>query len=479
MVGYPHTLAARSLLMTLMLCAPSALVAPASAQSTNLHGIVATTNVHSVVQNWPNVPVSTLQDLHAHDPLGNDGYAKGTLSIPTGTIKLSPHGCSGGGPGFGGQAVGGASASVILDYKIISPTLPLGTPDTLIFAWSLASRVTAVGYDMVGANTNASSSASVHIALAPNYNVESNRSGTLLRSISTSGVQKIISGNLSVASDTAHFPFPMQVGQIIRVTIDCDVSTNSSSESGVTDGDAQLSAVWGLTSKTPGASVVLLSDPSQPAPPAEKAIPDSAIAGLDVRPTYLLPCFKFAAQPESVATCGPSSASFSAAAQGAGPFTYQWRKNGVPIDLQTNPTAQSATLSISSVSSGDAGSYDVVVYNACGRIVSNHAGLSVCTLSAPETPPSSTRLARARPAPFRASTALAFDLARSGMASIEVYDLRGARVRVLTSGWHVAGHDEVQWRGDDESGRPVPGGLYMVRLRAGGTIDTQRVVKLN
>lgn len=89
-----------------------------------------------------------------------------------------------------------------------------------------------------------------------------------------------------------------------------------------------------------------------------------------------------------------------------------------------------------------------------------------------------TRLSPARPAPFSVSTTLGFDLARAGLASLEVYDLRGARVRVLTNGWHAAGHDDVLWRGDDESGRPVPAGVYLVRLRADRFVGTHRIVKV-
>ncbi|MEP7027043.1 MAG: FlgD immunoglobulin-like domain containing protein [Candidatus Eisenbacteria bacterium] len=455
-------------------------VAPAAAQNTLLHGAVGTTYVTTMQQSWSNVPIASLQDMKAHDAVGNDGIANGSLSIPNGRMKLSTHACSGGGPGFGGQANGSADASITLDYVISSATLPAGAPVSVEVNWALTSRVVAVGMDMVGSNTNATSSAAMHLALAPNYNVLVNRSGGVSRVTNTSGNQKIISGNTNAESDTAHYTFPMQVGQIIRVTIDCTVGENSSSESGTTDADAQLSAVWGLTSLDPAATVVLVSDLNQPAPPAELAIPDSALAGLPPRPAYLLPCFQFASQPASVSTCGPDSASFTVGAQGFGPFSYQWRKNGVPIDLQTNPTSQSSTLFIPNVVAGDAGTYDVVVYNACGNLVSDPASLEECTVSAPgTTPPNATRLNPARPAPFRASTTLSFELARAGAVKLDLFDLRGAHIRTLASGWYAAGHSEVVWRGDDESGRQMPAGVYLARFQAGGFSGTQRLVRVH
>ncbi len=66
-------------------------------------------------------------------------------------------------------------------------------------------------------------------------------------------------------------------------------------------------------------------------------------------------------QPESAAVCALSPASFSVTATGAGELTYQWRRAGAEI-----PGATSATYTILSASSPDAGDYDVVVNGACG-----------------------------------------------------------------------------------------------------------------
>ncbi|MEY3231103.1 MAG: hypothetical protein RL689_1192, partial [Planctomycetota bacterium] len=64
-------------------------------------------------------------------------------------------------------------------------------------------------------------------------------------------------------------------------------------------------------------------------------------------------------QPANTAACVGSGASFTVAATGTGPLTYQWRRSGVNISGAT-----SATYSITSVASGNAGSYDCVVTNA-------------------------------------------------------------------------------------------------------------------
>lgn len=76
--------------------------------------------------------------------------------------------------------------------------------------------------------------------------------------------------------------------------------------------------------------------------------------------------------------------SFTVQPGGTAPFTYQWRKNGEPISLAANPTAQSATLVISSAQAADNGAYSVVVSNSAGSATSNEAPLSVASYGAGE-----------------------------------------------------------------------------------------------
>jgi hypothetical protein len=100
-----------------------------------------------------------------------------------------------------------------------------------------------------------------------------------------------------------------------------------------------------------------------------------------------------------------------------------------------------------------------------------------------DTPPGSlprvSMLAAAQPAPFRDRTLLAYDLAVAGEAQLEVFDLRGARVRTLARGRFEAGRHEVEWRGDDDGGRRLPPGMYLVRLQSGAFSGLRKVVKID
>jgi hypothetical protein len=87
-------------------------------------------------------------------------------------------------------------------------------------------------------------------------------------------------------------------------------------------------------------------------------------------------------------------------------------------------------------------------------------------------------LAPPRPNPSRGLASFAFTLARPGPATLEVFDTHGRRVRTLIEAALPAGAHTASWRGDDDRGQPVPGGLFFVRLRCGGEEVTRRVVRM-
>jgi hypothetical protein len=91
--------------------------------------------------------------------------------------------------------------------------------------------------------------------------------------------------------------------------------------------------------------------------------------------TRLLPCRapEVRVPPTSTITCRGDSTSFTVTATGTAPH-FQWRKNEVDI-----PGATDATLTFTSVTLADAGSYDCIISNACGTATSNPATLTVRT----------------------------------------------------------------------------------------------------
>jgi len=71
------------------------------------------------------------------------------------------------------------------------------------------------------------------------------------------------------------------------------------------------------------------------------------------------------------------------------------------------------------------------------------------------------------PNPFNPTTTIAFDLAQDGMVSIDVYNIKGQKVKEVVNGSFRAGRHSVVWNGDDESGKAVGSGVYFYRMTNG------------
>ena len=83
-------------------------------------------------------------------------------------------------------------------------------------------------------------------------------------------------------------------------------------------------------------------------------------------------------QPQSVTARAGMTASFSLSVLGAGPFGYQWFKDGAALANGAHiGGATTSSLAVWNVLGGDAGGYSVVVSNALGRVASLAATLTV------------------------------------------------------------------------------------------------------
>jgi predicted outer membrane repeat protein len=72
------------------------------------------------------------------------------------------------------------------------------------------------------------------------------------------------------------------------------------------------------------------------------------------------------------------------------------------------------------------------------------------------------------PNPFNPHTTFSYSIERSGAVSLEVFNLRGQKVRSLVAEHQSAGSHSAIWNGADEAGSPVGSGVYFCRLTADG-----------
>jgi len=85
------------------------------------------------------------------------------------------------------------------------------------------------------------------------------------------------------------------------------------------------------------------------------------------------------------------------------------------------------------------------------------------------------------PNPFNPSTSIKYQVSGiSEFVRIEVYNIRGQRVRTLLDGSREFGIGEhsVVWDGRDDSGGLVSSGVYFYRMRAGDYVSVRRMVLL-
>ncbi|MCE9628113.1 MAG: T9SS type A sorting domain-containing protein, partial [Candidatus Eisenbacteria bacterium] len=93
--------------------------------------------------------------------------------------------------------------------------------------------------------------------------------------------------------------------------------------------------------------------------------------------------------------------------------------------------------------------------------------------------PHSVALSAPRPNPSRAAVTLSFSAPPGAQGRLEIFDVRGRRVRTLPVAGGLGASNQIVWDGRGESGRALPAGAYLCRLQAGGTSSTRRVTLLH
>jgi len=101
------------------------------------------------------------------------------------------------------------------------------------------------------------------------------------------------------------------------------------------------------------------------------------------------------------------------------------------------------------------------------------------TTDVPQSGASSIWFGPVIPNPARDQAVVDYTLPRAADVSISVYDLAGRRVTEIERGSKTAGTHQVGWNFRDASGRSVPLGYYILKLRVGDTVLTRRVIRVN
>jgi hypothetical protein len=83
-----------------------------------------------------------------------------------------------------------------------------------------------------------------------------------------------------------------------------------------------------------------------------------------------------------------------------------------------------------------------------------------------------------RPNPFESLTKIAFDLPEACAVRLDVVDVEGRVVRVLTDDVWSAGSHSLAWTGDNDAGQAAGPGVYFVRMTAGGFSSKLKMLRM-
>lgn len=84
------------------------------------------------------------------------------------------------------------------------------------------------------------------------------------------------------------------------------------------------------------------------------------------------------------------------------------------------------------------------------------------------------------PNPFNPLTNISFNLSADSKVDLNVYNIRGQKVRVLADAeFRVSGVQNIQWNGEDDNGSKVGSGIYFYKLKVdNSTVDVKKCILL-
>ena len=75
------------------------------------------------------------------------------------------------------------------------------------------------------------------------------------------------------------------------------------------------------------------------------------------------------------------------------------------------------------------------------------------------------------PNPFSSTCRISFRLENTSRLDAAVYSISGHRIASLASGVFNSGTGTLQWNGEDDSGRAVASGVYLLQLSSGNDLS--------
>ena len=83
------------------------------------------------------------------------------------------------------------------------------------------------------------------------------------------------------------------------------------------------------------------------------------------------------------------------------------------------------------------------------------------------------------PNPFNPETTISFSVTQtSPFVTLEIFNLKGQKVKTLINAIIPKGFHRTVWNGTDENGKPVSSGIYFYKMKTGKYVSTKRMILL-
>ena len=82
------------------------------------------------------------------------------------------------------------------------------------------------------------------------------------------------------------------------------------------------------------------------------------------------------------------------------------------------------------------------------------------------------------PNPFNPTTSISFVLPNNSFVNLDVYNMKGQKVRSLAGGSFTAGQHSIVWNGRDDNGSAVSSGVYFYRITTNEYTETKKMIMI-
>ncbi len=94
----------------------------------------------------------------------------------------------------------------------------------------------------------------------------------------------------------------------------------------------------------------------------------------------------------------------------------------------------------------------------------------------PTVTPSIISLSQNYPNPFNPNTTISYNLKEAGQVTLEVYNIKGQKVRTLVNEHKDVGRYNIEWNGKNDNKQSVSSGMYFYKMKSGVYTDTKKMI---